>query len=44
MSEYVKNNLITVALFVMWCIWDKKIVGNIKKWIEKYVYDASENF
>ena len=34
--------IITVTLFVMWCIWDNKIVENIKRWIEKYVYDASE--
>ena len=26
----------------MWCMWDKKVVGNIKRWAEKCVYDASE--
>ena len=34
--------IITVALFVMWCMWDKKVVGNIKRWVEKCVYDASK--
>ena len=31
-----------VTFFMMWCMWDKKVVGNIKKWVEKCVYDASE--
>ena len=34
--------IFTVALFVMWCMWDKNIIGNIKRWIEKCVYDGSE--
>ena len=23
-------------------MWDKNVIGNIKRWIEKCVYDASE--
>ena len=34
--------IITVTLFVMWCMWDKNVIKNIKKWIEKYIYDANE--
>ena len=33
--------IITVSLFVMRCIWDKKkVIKNIKRWIEKCVYDT----
>ena len=24
--------IITVTLFIMWCMWDKKLIGKIKKW------------
>ena len=34
--------IITITLFVMWYMWDKKLVENIKKWIEKCVYNANE--
>ena len=34
--------IITIALFVMWCMWDKKVIENIKRWIGKCVYDASK--
>ena len=34
--------IIIIALFMMWCMWDKKMVENIKKWVGKCVYDASE--
>ena len=36
-----KDRVIIIVFFVMWYIWDKKIVENIKSLIEKYVYDAS---
>ena len=34
--------IITVIIFVMWCMWDEKVVENIKKWVGKCIYDASE--
>ena len=35
--------IITVAFFVMWCMWDKKMVENIKRWIA-CAYDANDIF
>ena len=35
-------SLIAIALFVLWCIWDKKIIKNIKTWVEKYIYNVNE--
>ena len=26
----------------MWYMWDKKVIKNIKKWVENCVYDVSE--
>ena len=40
--DRVLFEIITVALFVMWSMWDKKTIGNIKMWVEKCVYDTSE--
>ena len=40
--DKVLFEIITIVLFGMWCMWDKKVIGNIKRWVEKCVYDASE--
>ena len=40
--DRVLFEIITVVHFVIWCMWDKKIIKKIKRWIEKCVYNASE--
>ena len=34
--------IIIIALIVMWCMWDKKVFENIKRWVGKCGYDASK--
>ena len=40
--DRVLFKIITVVFFVMWCMWDKKMIENIKKWVEKCIYDKSK--
>ena len=40
--DRVLFKIITVTLFMMWFMWDKKVVENIKRWVRKCVYDANE--
>ena len=34
--------IITITLFIIWYMWDKKMVGNVKRYVEKCVYDTCE--
>ena len=34
--------IITVIFFMMWYMWDKKVIETINRWVEKYIYDANE--
>ena len=36
--------IITVVLFVMWCMWDKKVNEKIKKYVKNCICDVSKKF
>ena len=38
--DSVLFKIISVTLFIIWCMWDKKVIENIKMWVEEYVYNA----
>ena len=40
--DRVLFEIIIIVFFIMWYMWNKKIIDNIKRWVEKYVYGTSE--
>ena len=39
---WIIRDIFTVALFVMWCMWDKKVIGKIKRCVENCNDDISK--